>query len=112
MRWRSYNKYKNKKNIYDGIKFDSEQERNHYIYLKFLEQQGDIHDLKRQVRFELQPSFKHHGKTIRAITYVADFTFYDLDGNYHIIDVKGFKTDVYLLKKKMMQFKGYDIEEV
>lgn len=64
------------------------------------------------MRFELQPSFKHNGKTIRAITYVADFTYYDKAGKYHIVDTKGVKTDVYLLKKKMMQFKGYDIEEV
>ena len=112
MRWRSFNKYGNHKCEYKGIKFDSKKECNFFIYLEALEAQGDITELKRQVRFELQPSFKHNGKTIRAITYVADFTFYDEEGKYHIVDTKGVKTDVYLLKKKMMQFKGYDIEEV
>lgn len=110
--YKPYNKYGNKKTQYKGIKFDSKKECEYFIYLEKLEALGAISELQRQVRFELQPSFKHNGKTIRAITYVADFTFYDQEGKYHIVDTKGIKTDVYLLKKKMMQFKGYEIEEV
>ena len=110
--WQSYNKYGNHKCTYKGIRFDSKKECQYFIYLEALEAQGKISDLKRQVRFTLQPSFKHQGKTIRAITYVADFTYVDSDGKYHIIDTKGVKTDVYLLKKKIMQFQGHDIEEV
>lgn len=112
MMWQSYNKYGNHKCTYKGIRFDSKKECQYFIYLEALEAQGMISDLKRQVRFTLQPSFKHQGKTIRAITYVADFTYVDSDGKYHIIDTKGVKTDVYLLKKKIMQFQGHDIEEV
>jgi hypothetical protein len=115
MRWSSYNKYGNKKTTYKGISFDSKKECEYFIYLSRLEALGDISELKRQVRFELQPSFKHNGKTIRSINYVADFTFKDKDGQLHIVDVKGSKntlTDVYKIKKKMMQFKGYEIEEV
>lgn len=112
VRWRSYNKYGNKKCIYQGIVFDSKKECDHFIYLQYLEKAGEITDLQRQVRFELQPSFKHNGKTIRSITYVADFTFKDKDGLMHIQDTKGIKTEVYKIKKKMMQFKGYEIEEV
>lgn len=136
MRLRSYNKYGNHKCQYKGIKFDSKKECDYFIYLEHLEAQGGISELQRQVRFTLQPSFKHNGKTIRAITYVADFTFKDRDGEFHIVDVKGsdtiafhdengkyvvsneprkqsgIKTDVYLMKKKMMQFKGHEIEEI
>jgi len=112
MMWQSYNKYGNHKCTYKGIRFDSKKECQYFIYLEALEAQGKISDLKRQVRFTLQPSFKHQGKTIRAITYVADFTYVDSDGKYHIIDTKGVKTDVYLLKKKIMQFQGHEIEEV
>lgn len=112
MRWQSYNKYKNQRTQYKGISFDSKKECEYYIYLENLEAQGAISELKRQVRFELQPSFKHNGKTIRAITYVADFTFYDKQGKFHIVDTKGFKPKEYLLKKKMMQYQGHDIEEV
>lgn len=115
MRWGPYNKYGNHKCQYKGIKFDSKKECEYFIYLEALEAQGEISELQRQVRFELQPSFNHNGKTIRSITYVADFTFKDQDGQLHIVDVKGSRatmTEVYKLKKKMMQFKGYDIEEV
>jgi hypothetical protein len=105
-------KYKNRKVEFQGIKFDSVKERNRYIYLLSLQQAGKITDLKLQVPFELQPKFEHNGKVIRAIKYVADFTYTDSDGRIHIEDTKGFKTDVYELKKKMMLYKGYEIEEV
>ena len=110
--WSSYNKYGNKKTTYKGISFDSKKECEYFIYLSRLEALGDISELERQVRFELQPSFKYKGKTIRSITYVADFTYKDKDGQLHIVDTKGIKTEVYKLKYKMMLFKGYEIEEV
>lgn len=105
------NKYKNKKVVYDGIKFDSKKEGAYYLKLKMLEEKGIISDLKLQVKYELQPKFEFNGKTIRSINYVADFTYMQ-DGKLHIVDTKGIRTEVYKLKKKMMQFKGYDIEEV
>ncbi len=105
-------KYHNKKCIYKNIKFDSLKERNHYIVLEHLEKTNQIKDLKRQVKFELQPSFKLNGKTIRAINYIADFTYLK-DEVLVVVDTKGFRTKDYLLKKKMFQYKyGMDIVEV
>ncbi len=105
-------KYHNKKCEYKGLKFDSLKERNHYIVLEHLEKTNQIKDLKRQVKFELQPSFKLNGKTIRAINYIADFTYLK-DGVLVVVDTKGFRTKDYLLKKKMFQYKyGMDIVEV
>ena len=112
MRRKSYNKYGNQKTQYKGMSFDSKKECEYYIYLSALEAQGEISDLQRQIRFTLQPSFEFHGKTNRAITYVADFTYFDKDGIYHVVDAKGVKTDVYKLKKKIMQYYGFDVEEV
>lgn len=105
------NKYKNKKVVYDGIKFDSKKEGAYYLKLKLLEEKGIISDLKLQVKFELQPKFQFGNKTIRAINYIADFTYIQ-DNKLHIVDTKGMRTDVYKLKKKMMEYKGYEIEEV
>jgi len=106
-------KYRNIKCEYNGIKFDSIKERNYYIYLDQMQKEGQIYDLQLQVKFELQPAFKTaEGKKIRSITYTADFTYFTPDGKWHIIDTKGVKTDVYNLKKKMMLFQGYVIEEV
>ena len=104
-------KYRNKRTEYNGIKFDSMKEKNYYIKLKLLEKAGKIKDLKLQVKFELQPSFKFKGKTIRAINYVADFTYYE-ENRLVIVDTKGYRTKEYLLKKKMMNYRGYDIEEI
>lgn len=105
-------KYKNKKVVYNGIKFDSQKERNYYIKLKLLEDKGKIKDLKLQVKFELQPKFRFDNKNIQAISYIADFTYLDEENKLHIIDVKGVRTDVYKIKKKMMEYKGLEIEEV
>lgn len=55
---KSKSKYKNKKMIIDNIEFDSHKEGFRYIDLKLLERQGLIKDLRRQVSFELQPSYK------------------------------------------------------
>lgn len=98
------NKYHNKKVEYDGIKFDSTKEKNRYIGLKQLEKLGVIQSLQRQVKYELQPSFKLNGKTIRSITYIADFVYIQ-DGVEVIEDTKGFRTKDYLLKKKLFEYK-------
>ena len=107
------NKYHNKKVYYDGIKFDSQKEKSWYIKYKLMEQLGEIKHLKMQVPFTLIETFKLQDKTYRKTIYKADFTFIDKQGKYHVIDVKGIKTDVYKLKKKLMAWKyGIEIEEV
>lgn len=114
MAWnnRRRGKYNATKTEYNGIKFDSKKECNRYIKLKALEDAGEIHDLKLQVKFEIQPHFKHNGQTIRAINYFADFTYYDKNDTIHVEDTKGFKTPEYLLKKKLLLFRGIEITEV
>lgn len=99
------NKYYNKKNKIDNILFDSKKEANEYLLLKVLQENRKISNLKLQPKFTLQPSYKINNKTIRAITYTADFSFYDEKGKFHVVDVKGFKTDVYKLKKKLFEYK-------
>ena len=105
-------KYNASKTIVDGIKFDSRKEAARWVKLKEAEERGEITNLQRQVKFEIQPSFKHKGKTIRAINYFADFVYTDKDGIIHVEDSKGFKTPEYLLKKKLLLYRGTEIEEV
>lgn len=103
-------KYHSKKITIDGIVFDSRKEANRYCELKLLERAGKIKDLSLQHKFELQPSFKKNGKTIRAITYVADFVYFDLERMANVVeDVKGFKTKEYQLKKKLFEYKYPDL---
>lgn len=104
-------KYHSKKVILDNIKFDSKKEKNRYEELKILEQAGLIKDIELQKVFELQPSFKKNGKTYRKITYKADFYYYDNHLNRYVVeDVKGFKTEVYKIKKKLFEYVYKDME--
>lgn len=107
------NKYRNTKIIIDGIEFQSKKEGLRYKELRLLERAGLIKELKMQTSFELQPSFKKNGKTIRAITYKSDFDYYTKDGRHVVEDVKSKATEkdkVYRLKRKMLQYKYNNIE--
>lgn len=99
------------------IKFDSKKEAAYYDQLKVHEKIGLVKDIRLQVQFLLKPAYTDGttGERFRAISYMADFTFYRLeDGEwkYHIVDVKGRKTKDYALKRKIMADQGHYIEEV
>lgn len=101
-------KYGNKKVVIEGIKFDSQKEGNRYKELKLMEKSGIISDLRLQVKFELQPSYKLNGKTIRGISYIADFVYVTKENEEVVEDVKpskNFQTEVYKIKKKIFMYK-------
>lgn len=102
-------KYGNRKTIVDGIKFDSKAEAERYKELRMMEQSGVITDLKCQPKFQLIPTFVKDGKTFRGITYIADFSYIQ-DGRTVVEDVKGYKTEVYKLKRKMFEYYYSDLK--
>lgn len=70
---------------------------------------GVITELREQVRWKILPS--QDGE--RPVHYVADFQYRDCNGQLVVEDVKGVKTPVYILKRKMMLFvHGIKIREV
>lgn len=102
------NKYNAKKVVVDGVQFDSKDESNYYLHLKELKELGKIKDFKLQPEYELQPKFINpKGKTILPIKYKADFLIFHNDGTQEVVDVKGFETADFKLKKKMFEYK-YD----
>lgn len=108
-------KYNNQKIVYNGIIFDSQKECRRYMELIKLEELGYIEGLELQPKFLLQEGYRKNGKKIRAIYYIADFKYYDCEKCETIIeDVKGIKTDVYKLKKKLFEYKynEYTIKEI
>lgn len=107
-------KYNNSKVTYQGLTFDSKKEFEYYLILKDKEKRGLAFNIKRQVPLEIQPAFTDKsGVKHRAITYKADFVYTDrVSGEVKYIDVKGFRTEVYKLKKKLLAYKGIIIEEV
>lgn len=109
-------KYRNKKCNIDGIWFDSIREGRRYSELKLMEKGGYISNLRLQVPYELVPNQKNReGKVIeRKVVYRADFVYFDNDKQEEVVeDAKGFRTEVYLLKKKLMLDRyGIQIKEV
>lgn len=98
------NKYRNRKIVIDNIKFDSVLEANRYQELKLLQRAKQISNLKLQVPFVLQESFKKNGKTYRKIEYIADFV-YEENGQTIVEDTKGMKTETFKIKQKLFEYK-------
>ena len=77
--------------------------------LQVLERAGIISELREQVRYELIPA--QEGE--RAVTYVADFVYKDAEGKLVVEDTKGFRTPVFILKRKLMQWRhGIRVVEI
>ena len=102
------NKYNAVKETTGGIRFDSSREAKRYCKLKIQEHCGFISDLKTQVEYILLDAFEYKGEKIRKLSYFADFE-YKKDGVIITEDSKGFKTQVYKLKRKMLLSRYPDI---
>lgn len=98
------NKFNAKKEIVEGKKFHSRKEARRYKELQLLERAGMIKDLRRQVRYMLIPTqYDNDGKCIeRSCNYYADFVYRDRSGSIVVEDTKGFKTQDYIIKRKLM----------
>ena len=99
------------------IKFDSKKEAAFFDQLCALRLAGVVKDIRLQVQHLLKPAYTdgQTGERFRAINYLADFTYWQLEDGawkYHIVDVKGRKTKEYSLKKKIMADQGHYVEEV
>lgn len=108
-------KYGNRKTTLNGVEFDSHKEAQRYAQLRLLERAGRITNLRCQVKYILIPTQRDEkGKLLeRECSYVADFVYFDLTlGREVVEDSKGYRTDTFKLKKKMMLwFHGIRITE-
>lgn len=95
-------KYNAKGEHVDGRFFASASEAERYRQLKELQEAGRISKL------ECQPSFQCTVNSVHICTYRADFRYAVLDERGSILDVvvedvKGMVTDVYAIKKKLVE---------
>jgi len=98
----------------DGIKFQSRLEARRYTQLKQMEKDGVIRNLVLQPKFLLQEKFKdqYTGKTYQPIYYIGDF-LYVADGCQQVVeDTKGYATDTFRLKWKLVIHKYPEIKFV
>lgn len=101
-------KYRNKR--HNG--YASKREADLAASLKILSDAGAIHGLIEQPMFELVPAQKGALRNERAVTYTADFEYSD-DKGRHVVDAKGFKTQQYIIRRKLMKFiHSIEIEEL
>lgn len=103
MAYRKYRSIKTRCN--NGHTHPSKKEAYRCDELHLLLKNGNISKLQVQMRIKLREAFNFQGKVIRAISYIADFTYFDNDDKVFVIeDTKGYRTDVYKLKKKLLLF--------
>ncbi len=86
-------KYRNVPVEVEGIKFASKAEARRYVELRILRDTGIIKKLRIQPRYELLVD------GIKIGTYVPDFDYYE-DEKLKVEDVKGFRTDLFIWKRK------------
>lgn len=81
----------------EGHQHDSRLEAGYCTQLHLLKANGYIKDIKIQHQF----SFDVNG--VHIANYYADFLVTNNDGNTEVHETKGFKTDVYTMKKKLFK---------
>jgi hypothetical protein len=86
----------------DGIFFHSKAESVRYLQLKAMQERGEIESLI------LQPSYECVVKNHKITTYRSDFKYCVIDDRGQttktvIEDVKGMVTDIYKIKKKLVE---------
>jgi len=104
-------KYNNVRVEQDGFKFDSKKEHKRYCELKLLLKSGLISDLRLQVPYELIPAQSGGLRKELKTVYKADFVYKE-NGIDVIEDTKGVKTDLYIIKRKLMKIMGNEIIEL
>lgn len=102
---RKQSKYGNRKVEIDGLTFDSKAEALYYSKLKKMHERGEILFFRTQPRYRLLDGFEKDGKRHRPIDYIADFEVHHKDGSIEVVDIKGYKTDVFRIKEKMFNAK-------
>lgn len=95
----SFNKYGAKKQEYKGHKYDSKFEANIAQDLDLKLNAGEILEVQRQVRIPL------YAYGIKVFTYIIDFIVKHKDGHLEYIEAKGYETDIWKAKWKMLEAK-------
>lgn len=100
-------KYRNVPCEVDGFRFDSKREADRWLVLKAMEAAGEIKGLRRQCPVPVEV------RGVLVCVYVADFVYLTRAGREVVEDVKGYRTAIYKLKKKLVRAAcGIEIQEV
>lgn len=103
------NKFNNVKTIYNGIRYDSKREAEKAMELDMLKNGGEVLEWTPHPRYLLIPRYLNsEGKIVRPCYYIPDFWVKYASGAEAVIDIKGFETPEFKLKKKMFNYRYKD----
>jgi hypothetical protein len=94
---RTGNKMNAKGTYYNGDFYHSTGERDYAVKLDLRKRAKDILDWKRQVKIDLSVNGTH------ITNYYCDFLVTHNDGSLEYIEYKGYITEVYKIKEKLLQ---------
>lgn len=99
MTWTQKNRYYTTKSVKgnDGKIYDSKFEAGYGEELRLRKRAGQIKDYQTQINFPLIVGKYNVG------TYIADFVVYHNNGDEEIVETKGYMTDVFKLKWRLME---------
>jgi len=95
------NKYGAKKTTYNGRRYDSKLEARVAYELDMRMKSGEFTEIIPQYRIKLYV-YLPDGKRADLFTYVCDFRCQKADGSYLLIEAKGKETEVYRVKKRIL----------
>jgi uncharacterized protein DUF1064 len=91
------NKYNNTKQLYNGNRYDSKKESTYAKELDLRKFAGDIKDYDRQFKLELRVN------GYKICSWKIDFRITHNDGSFEFVEVKGFETYDYIIKRKLFE---------
>ena len=102
-------KYYNEKTVYNGVKFDSKKES---LYARKLDILKNAKGNEKVLSYQMQVPFQVELSGVKICKYILDFQVMYSDRTEYV-DVKGIKTPMYRLKKKLVEAQfGIIIKEV
>lgn len=95
----------------DGVVFDSKLEMNYYKHLVLLMKAKDPKE--RVISIGLQVEFPIFIRGKKVFSYMLDFRVDYADRRIEYVDVKGIRTQIFILKKKCVEAEyGIKIKEI
>jgi hypothetical protein len=96
---KKHHKFRAQPQYHDGMHFSSKKELKRYLELKQLQEAGEVNFFLTQVPLRIPGGVK----------YVCDYLVFWANGEETFEDVKGVRTDMYKVKKKLVEH-NYPIE--
>lgn len=100
--YKPINKYGNKKTEYNGVIYDSKYEAEIAMELHLRMKAGEFLNIEPHHPIKLYVYGKD-GNKINMFKYYVDFKCQKPDGTYLLVEAKGHRTQIYTIKKKILQ---------